>query len=56
MLEPAQIIGYVNQWIPEKSGHYFIESVKTSFGVNGFRQTLKLPVKLSEFERIIKNI
>ena len=56
LLEPAQVIGYISQWIPEKSGHYLIESVKTSFGVNGFRQTLNLPVKLSEFDRVIKTL
>lgn len=28
---------------PEKNGWYMVEEVTTTFGVNGFRQTLKLP-------------
>ena len=55
-IEPAQIIGLINVWNPERNGHYFVESVKTTFGVNGFRQTLKLPYKMSDFNKPIKVI
>ena len=30
-----------------KNGYYFIDEVKTEFGVNGFRQTIKLPYCIS---------
>lgn len=55
-IEPAKIIGIVNPWSPEKNGNYNVESVKTSFGVNGFRQTLTLPYKMSDFDKPIKVI
>ena len=55
-IEPSQIIGIVNPWSPEKNGNYVVESVKTTFGVNGFRQTLVLPYKMSDFDKPIKVI
>lgn len=55
-IAPTQIVGIVNPWAPEKNGNYFVESVKTSFGVNGFRQTLKIPYKMSDFTKPIKVI
>ncbi len=55
-IEPTQIIGLIDVWNPEKNGHYFVESVKTSFGVNGFRQTLNIPYKMSNFTKPIKVI
>lgn len=30
-----------------KNGYYFVDEVKTEFGVNGFRQTIKLPYCIS---------
>lgn len=55
-ISPASIVGIVNPYSPEKNGNYLVESVKTSFGVNGFRQTLKLPHKMSDFTKPIKVI
>ena len=55
-IRPTQVIGYVDMWSPEKNGHYFVESVKTTFGVNGYRQTITIPRKISDFERVIKTI
>lgn len=55
-IAPTQIVGIVNPWAPEKNGNYFVESVKTSFGVNGFRQTIKIPYKMSDFTKPIKVI
>ncbi len=52
----AQVIGYINTWAPEKNGIYLIESVKTTFGINGYRQTLKIAGKLSDFDKPIKII
>ena len=55
-IAPTQIVGIVNPWAPEKNGNYFVESVKTTFGVNGFRQTIKIPYKMSDFTKPIKVI
>lgn len=33
---------------PEKNGVYLVEEVTTSFGVTGYRQTIKLPYKISK--------
>ena len=55
-IQPTQIVGYISTYSPEKNGHYFVESVKTTFGVNGYRQTLTIPRKISDFKRVIKTI
>ena len=36
---------------PEKQGWYLIEEINTKFGVNGFRQTLKLPYCIAKPEK-----
>lgn len=36
---------------PEKNGWYLIEEVNTKFGVNGYRQTLKLPYCIARPEK-----
>lgn len=36
---------------PEKNGWYRVEEVNTQFGVNGFRQTLKLPYCIAKPEK-----
>ena len=36
---------------PEKNGWYLIEEINTKFGVNGFRQTLKLPYCIAKAEK-----
>lgn len=36
---------------PEKNGWYLVEEVNTRFGVNGFRQTLKLPYCIARAEK-----
>lgn len=51
-IAPAQTIGYISPWEPEKNGHYFVESVRTSFGVNGYRQTVKMGCKLSNLKPV----
>ena len=40
---------------PEKNGWYLVEEVNTKFGVNGFRQTLKLPYCIARAEKEDKN-
>lgn len=40
----VQLIDYIHSG---KNGYYFVDEVKTEFGVNGFRQTIKLPYCIS---------
>ena len=35
---------------PSKNGTYIVEEVKTTFGTKGYRQTLKLPYKITKGE------
>lgn len=53
-IAPTDIIGFISPLYPEKNGHYVVESVRTTFGVNGFRQTLTIPYKLSSFTKPVK--
>lgn len=53
---PGDVIGLVSQYTPEKNGTYVVESVKTSFGVNGFRQELTIPYKISDFDKVVRII
>ena len=41
--ESGRQVGLLDIRQPEKNGWYLIEEVNTKFGVNGYRQTLKLP-------------
>lgn len=42
-IEPGYKVELLDTREPEKNGWYMVEEVTTTFGVNGFRQTLKLP-------------
>lgn len=55
-VQPAQIIGLVDQRQPEKNGYYLVESVDIEFGVNGYRKKLKLPYKLASFGGPVNNV
>lgn len=44
-VEHGDTVSLVDKKFPERSGKYFVESVVTDFGVNGFRQTIKLGAK-----------
>lgn len=45
-LESGMKVVLLDKREPEKQGWYLIEEINTKFGVNGFRQTLKLPTVL----------
>jgi len=55
-IQPAQIVGLVDQRQPEKNGYYLVESVNIEFGTNGYRKKLKLPYKLASFGGPVINI
>lgn len=55
-IQPAQIIGLVDQRQPEKNGYYLVESVDIDFGMNGYRKKLKLPYKLASFGGAVTTI
>ena len=55
-IQPAQIVGLVDQRQPEKNGYYLVESVDIEFGMNGYRKKLKLPYKLASFGGAVQTI
>ena len=48
IVKPSDVIGIIDYRQPEKNGYYFVESVTTKFGVDGYRRELKLPYRLSD--------
>ena len=42
-LTSGERVVLLSEFQPEKNGWYIIEEVHTVFGVNGYRQTIKLP-------------
>lgn len=55
-VKPTDIIGLVDIRQPEKNGYYYVESVNTTFGVNGYRRELKIPFKIASFAKPIQII
>lgn len=55
-VNPTNIIGLVDIRQPEKNGYYFVESVNTTFGMNGYRRELKLPHKIASFSKPVQII
>lgn len=55
-VQPAQIVGLVDQRQPEKNGYYLVESVDIEFGEGGYRKKIKLPYKLASFGGQVKVI
>lgn len=47
---PSQIIGLIDPRQPQKNGYYMVESVNTTFGMDGFRREIKLPYKVMSFK------
>ena len=42
-LESGEKVEVLDVRQPEKNGYYLVEEVNTKFGVDGYRQTIKLP-------------
>lgn len=55
-IKPTDIVGLVDVRQPEKNGYYYVESVNTTFGVNGYRRELKIPFKIASFAKPVQII
>lgn len=49
-IKPTQIVGLIDRRQPEKDGYYYVESVNTTFGLDGYRRELKMPFKVASFK------
>lgn len=54
-VRPTDIVGLVDVRQPEKNGYYYVESVDTTFGTNGYRRELKIPFKIASFANQFKS-
>lgn len=52
MVQPTDIVGFIDMRQPEKNGYYYVESVSTTFGMNGYRRELKVPFKMAAINKI----
>lgn len=50
-LSSATLVNLVDDINSDKNGVYIVEEVTTNFGVNGYRQTLKLPYRVKRTEK-----
>lgn len=55
-VKPTEIIGLIDMRQPHKNGYYYVESVNTTFGMNGYRRELKMPYKIAKFSKNIEII
>jgi hypothetical protein len=56
MIYPTQCVGLIDVMHPEKDGYYLVESVNTTFGLDGFRRELELPYRVGNFTNTPKII
>jgi hypothetical protein len=56
LIKPTDIVGLVDVRQPEKNGYYYVESVNTTFGINGYRRELKIPFKIASFAKPVQII
>lgn len=50
-LSSASMINVVDNINSDKNGIYIVEEVKTEFGINGYKQTLKIPYRVKRTEK-----
>lgn len=50
-LSSAVLVNLIDNINSDKNGIYIVEEVTTNFGVNGYRQTLKLPYRVKRTEK-----
>lgn len=55
-VKPTDIVGLIDIRQPEKNGYYYVESVNTTFGINGYRRELKIPFKIASFSKPVQII
>ena len=56
VVKPTDIIGLIDPLHPQKNGYYYVESVNTTFGVQGYRRELTIPFKIASFQNQVKII
>ena len=52
IVRPTEIIGLIDMRQPHKNGYYYVESVNTTFGMDGYRRELKLPYKVASIKEV----
>lgn len=55
-VKPTDIVGLVDMRQPEKNGYYYVETVNTTFGLDGYRRELKMPFKIASFTQQVEFI
>lgn len=55
-VKPTDIVGLIDPRQPHKNGYYYVESVHTTFGLDGYRRELEMPFKLANFAQPVKII
>lgn len=55
-ISPSECVLLLDARQPEKIGIYLVESVTTTFGMNGYRRELKLPYKILDYTGAIRYI
>ena len=45
----GDIVQLIDNVIPERNGRYMVKGVSTSFGMNGFRQSISLDIKVDDY-------
>ena len=56
LVKPTDIVGLIDIRQPEKNGYYMVESVNTTFGINGYRRELQIPFKIASFSKPVQII
>lgn len=54
LIRPTDIVGLVDVRQPEKNGYYYVESVNTTFGMDGYRRELHIPFKIATFSKPVQ--
>ena len=54
LIRPTDIVGLIDVRQPEKNGYYYVESVNTTFGLNGYRRELHIPFKIATFSKPVQ--
>lgn len=55
-VRPTDVIGIIDPRQPDRDGYYYVESVNTTFGMNGYRRELKIPHKVMAYSNRVKII
>lgn len=54
LVRPTDIVGLIDVRQPEKNGYYYVESVNTTFGMDGYRRELHIPFKIATFSKPVQ--